>query len=682
MALIDGTTGEYVGGASFGERGDPLTVAQYGDGAVAADGRTGQLYRLNAATLQAERLAAQPLSGLPGVQVLTGSGTAHAVSTNGTYLDIDPNTGAVDGSVVALRHPLDSAAEAIDSGGRLWALDGGGTVVSGSAAGMTLAPNVATPGVSRLVTVGAGVAVVDPVRRTVTELRANGKAARKACLPDRVGTSIAVETGATSGRVLVASDATGSLIVANLATGNCSRSIQLASGHPSFGSPVESGDYAFVPDLKTGNVYIVSLPEGKLLFGRSVLQGRPSELQLDSVGGTVFYNDPASQRAGVIKVDGTIEVISKYGLASRTTTSNSAAPTTASTSPQSAGPTAEGLNLIVHHAVVNEQATLQITPKGNQPLLGATWTFDDTSATSTGLTVQHIWTLAGTHSILVTALTATGKIQTQRSVNVVSATSSSPTATPTLATGSTPPARRTVPPATPTPAARTTPSTVRQGRTSTAAPPPSQSTSGPTTPIVTSPRRYGITLSSGEDIDLEDGVLSRGPEAELSFAWVAPPAAQLIPDIPCQTCPPVSRSFFTLPPVSPTTTPPPAGGGVTTPTTPPSAGGGVTTPTTPPPPGGGVTTTPPSKTPIDRMYLATWTLLNGALLGPDVTATPTLAACQEAASSTYETKVSMNPALGSSWCFESGAGAVFVVSFDSPAASTTGEEPASITVEE
>ena len=67
-----------------------------------------------------------------------------------------------------------------------------------------------------------------------------------------------------------------------------------------------------IPDYTHGRVRIVDLKEKRVLAQPTVLTPAPLRFQLLARDGIVFFNDPDSERAGVIRLDGSVIHIAKY----------------------------------------------------------------------------------------------------------------------------------------------------------------------------------------------------------------------------------------------------------------------------------------------------------------------------------------------------------------------------------
>jgi hypothetical protein len=103
----------------------------------------------------------------------------------------------------------------------------------------------------------------------------------------------------------------GVLRVSDLATGGCaSVAATVAGAGAELGPPVEARGRVFVPDYTTGKVAVVDVDRDRIVVTEEpVAEGR---FELFAEDGFVFYNDPDSERAGVIHVDGAVDRVLKY----------------------------------------------------------------------------------------------------------------------------------------------------------------------------------------------------------------------------------------------------------------------------------------------------------------------------------------------------------------------------------
>ncbi len=104
----------------------------------------------------------------------------------------------------------------------------------------------------------------------------------------------------------------GVLRVSDLGSGECGEVVvDVADPDSDLGAPQESQGRVFIPNYTTGKVVIVDLETREAKpTGELVAPG--TEFELFERDGIVFYNDPGSERAGVVRVDGTFSEVEKY----------------------------------------------------------------------------------------------------------------------------------------------------------------------------------------------------------------------------------------------------------------------------------------------------------------------------------------------------------------------------------
>ncbi|HET9656827.1 MAG TPA: PKD domain-containing protein [Kineosporiaceae bacterium] len=444
VSLIDGTTAQVAEKVKVAGPGHVLSVGQIGHDAVVADATAGSVSWVSGALAEASPVDIGPASAVGGTRVLTGEGQAH-VLLGSRYAALDAVSGRVLRSV-DLGRGLEPATAVVDRAGRAWVLDQAGGLVQPSAGADWVRPGVATADVSRLAAVGDGVAVVDPQKRRVTAYDGGGRPVGTACLPAEV-TGPVEAVGTPGGGVLVASDSAKALVVADPSDGSCSRRIGLADGTLRLGLPVVSDGRAFVPDLASGRVFVVNLDTGALVAAPLVLAGGSPALELLDRDGVVFYNDPAGQHAGVVRLDGSTAALDKYDPASPqagtpasangpqpepgAVSGSGAGAGTAGGGPASAGtgtsagtgsgqgsgpaPSPSGASLPKlrlrtsrQPAVAGQQVALQVTMSDSSRLASAGWEFGDGTGRGSGLGLTHTWTRPGSFTITVQAVTAAG----------------------------------------------------------------------------------------------------------------------------------------------------------------------------------------------------------------------------------------------------------------------------------
>ncbi len=432
LTLLDGSTAEVAGQVQVAAAGDRVDAVQVGSTAYAVDRTTGAIRRVDGATFQAGTPSVLIQDATGGLVAFAAADTLYAVDTDrGVLARADARTLAGSGPPLPLSAQLTPQSVALDGAGRLWLLDTAtGDLSRFDGGGRQVHAHAAAPGGGLLAVAGGAPVVVDTKGGTATVLDPGSGAARRSVpLNLRAGDGIQV-SGSADGRRLYLVAGRGLLSICDLDRASCDTAVPLHADE--FGAPVESGGRVFVPDYSTGEVWVVDVAGASVLARPSVLPGG-TRFQLLSRDGVVFFNDPASARAGVIGLDGGVREVAKY--------SASAAPGSSSPSPvTSAGPTPTRTPTPtptptprptptrtptptptkqppVRHAIrigvsdatpaVGTDVTLGVVVDSGPPATGARWSLGDGTVDS-ALTVRHRWATAQTYQVSVQASFADG----------------------------------------------------------------------------------------------------------------------------------------------------------------------------------------------------------------------------------------------------------------------------------
>jgi PKD domain/Divergent InlB B-repeat domain len=223
--------------------------------------------------------------------------------------------------------------------------------------------------------------------------------------------------------------ARGVLAICDLDATACTQAVPLGSGG-SYGAAVETGGRVFVPDYATGRVWIIDLRRAQVV-GQAQVLSPDTHFQLLTRDGVVFFNDPASERAGVLRLDGSVQQVPKYdpgdpgkgvighgsGEKAPLPPDNPAnAPDTppAPGLPAAPAPTNQngGASVLIvlskPRALVGEVIALRGQTTGGRGPVRATWAFGDGQG-ATGLNTVHRWDAAGTYQVSVNVRFADGE---------------------------------------------------------------------------------------------------------------------------------------------------------------------------------------------------------------------------------------------------------------------------------
>ncbi|TCO55208.1 PASTA domain-containing protein [Actinocrispum wychmicini] len=475
VTLLDGSSAEVSAQVQVAPVGDVLQLAQQDSDVYAVDQSAGTIRRVDGATFDAGP-PQRPIDGAgAGLMAFAGPKSLYALDTRrGLVTGADPKTGS------ALSEPRSMAAQVapgtagVDDGGRLWIVDNSSGDLYWTDGGI---PNrrakAVEPGRSLLTIANGRPVVVDTTgRRAFTVDPDSGSAGAPIDLDVRPNEEIQVSGSSHGDRVYVVTPR-GVLTICDLAEKSCGKVVPLADATSRLGAAVEAGNRVFVPDYTTGQVWVVDFAAAKVVAQPKVLD-TAKQFQLINRDGQVFYNDPDTDQAGVIKLDGSVQPTSKYdpadpnkGLnkpvsgAPATQQGSSSAPSQSGGSQapdtQSSAPTAPSVTIPVPpppppppppsstseqppppppssnepppkpaiaitpskaSPVVNEQITLRVADTNGATVTSATWSFGD-GQTATGLMVPHKWDTARPYQVSVQAKMSDGQdAGTSRTIEV------------------------------------------------------------------------------------------------------------------------------------------------------------------------------------------------------------------------------------------------------------------------
>ncbi|WP_322750149.1 MULTISPECIES: InlB B-repeat-containing protein [unclassified Frankia] len=482
-ALVDGSSAQVVAQVTVPSSGSGAVAAtQSGADAYVSNTADGSVRRVDGATFAVSggvRFASpgEPLAVYAGRQALFAIG-----ERTGSVSTADPRTlrKLRDDQSLAARIPAGGAL--VDGAGRLWVVDGDtGKIVRLDAAGRHDVSGSVDPARSTLVPIGDRVAVVDLGARTVRTLGDGGVSAPVACVDARAGdNTVRVAGSATGDHVYAVSGQRGVLLVSNLSQNSCENTvIDLKMAGNELGAPREAAGKVFVPNLTTGQVSVVDIASRSVVT-KKVLDP-PARFELVPQGSFVFYNDPATARAGVIRLDGSVREIRKYdpknpgvGVVPSAGSGNQTAPTpiqppvtpwpTASPTPRlTASPTGQPpkgdvqIQLSATEVTVNQPVALRVVATNGGIVASVTWTFGD-DAPAFGVQVSHSWPKPGIYTVQALTRLADGRQATPTAtITVVADTqpvvppTPHPTDSPDHPTAT--PTRTATPTPTPTPTA-------------------------------------------------------------------------------------------------------------------------------------------------------------------------------------------------------------------------------------
>src|SRR5262249_41042278 len=161
---------------------------------------------------------------------------------------------------------------------------------------------------------GGDPVLVDTGRRTATVLDPRSAApGTPVDLDLRPGERVEV-SGSPTGSQLYLVAARGVVVICDLRA-NCGSAVPLTRARPhpgpAPGAAGETGGRLFTPDRSPGRVLIVDLRQPRVVAQPRVLTPN-TRFQLVARDGIVFFNDPDSERAGVLRLDGGVQQVPKY----------------------------------------------------------------------------------------------------------------------------------------------------------------------------------------------------------------------------------------------------------------------------------------------------------------------------------------------------------------------------------
>jgi hypothetical protein len=439
LTLLDGSSAEVAAQVGIAPPGNQLDVAQQGSVAYAVDRTAGTVRRVEGTTFESTPAAAPLPDARNGLRVFAGTDVLYVLDTGrGVLTAADPRTLVTQGPPLSLTTRVSPQAASLDGGGRLWVLDPDSGDLVWLRDGQRHSRHVGT-GTAQLAIADGAPVLVDTEHRTATSFDpASGAPRRTFPLDLRADDKIQAIGAAHEQRLYVVA-ARGVLAICDLTGPGCGVTVPIGTRTSDFGVPVEAAGRVFVPDYATGQVWVVDVAAAKVLARPRVLNPA-TRFQLLTRDGIVFFNDPDSENAGVIRLDGGVKLVPKYDPGNPTHGLNNPgggggengtagadapvdkpdqpgpAPTPSSPGstpnqpppppPPPPPPGAVSVSISVSSAtpLVGDVVTLAAAgPPGKPQPVDAEWDFADGSRGS-GTTVNHSWTAARTYQVTVTAV--------------------------------------------------------------------------------------------------------------------------------------------------------------------------------------------------------------------------------------------------------------------------------------
>jgi hypothetical protein len=317
LALLDGASAGVTVQLAVASGGDDLIAVQGNGAGFGVNRTTGEVIRADAATWRttSTRLLDASAAGLAAV---AGENALYVTDVQrGLVARADPTTLAPMGGQLSLSAARGTGVPVVDRRGTLWLIDtASGDLIRMQDTPQRTAAAVAHGTRSRLVLVQGEPVVVDPAGRTAVRIDPDSGSATgdTGCLDvDPSDMTVNVTGSAAEPAVYLVSGRDGLLHVSDLDNGECSQVLSIADPGSDLGEPVEVAGRVFVPDRSTGQVIVVD-PVARTSLTTQPVVSAEAPFQLIGRDGFAFYNDPTSNQAGVVEVDGSIRTIPKYNV--------------------------------------------------------------------------------------------------------------------------------------------------------------------------------------------------------------------------------------------------------------------------------------------------------------------------------------------------------------------------------
>lgn len=341
LTLVDGISAAVSASVPVAQPNAQFTVAIGDQRAYTVDPASGNVVQVSGATL--EKAPMKPLS------VQAQAMTVHPVGD--AYFAVDPKNrvlqamGAGTERLGEQERLPESVLAVASDGRRVWLADGrsGGLLSFEATASGPVQRELrdvyrrdATD--LQILITGDQPVVVDRTHQTATLLTESGQIAATTPLP--LEEKALVSATHEVGRVLVAEPSRGVVMSCGVQTGACGTSYPITGPNVDLGAVVEARGHAFALDNATNQVHVTDLAGGSVAVTEELL-AKGVRVELSTRDGVVFFNDPNSEKAGVIDADGRVRRIDKYDPTKPPSASHSASspPSRTSTTSKPSGAT-------------------------------------------------------------------------------------------------------------------------------------------------------------------------------------------------------------------------------------------------------------------------------------------------------------------------------------------------------
>ncbi len=301
ISLHDGGDGAAMTNLQVAQPGDDFAIAQNGPNTILVNNTTGEIARVEAATWSVpQRIGiADPGEGL----VLALGNDAGWIIRSGSVAPVDPSSLSLR-AALPVGEQLAAAAVASD-GSLLFSGEARDSEVYRFVAGEEPSVVEGLSGPVSFANLNSGVAGLDRDGGAVWL-----EGAGIVCDGLEVPPDTAL-VGSGTGSRFVAVAETGSVFVWAPADGCPTTEEFLAIAPGSFGAPVVADGWAVIPDVSSGEVIIIDLDEISVIGRRGVLEPG-TDFDLVGEDDSIWFNDPTSEVAGLVKPNGEVIEIEKY----------------------------------------------------------------------------------------------------------------------------------------------------------------------------------------------------------------------------------------------------------------------------------------------------------------------------------------------------------------------------------
>jgi hypothetical protein len=308
VTLVDGLSEQVVGSVKVPFSSDEFEVVPAGTSALAFDPRTGAVVRIDGATYESSpstHFTRKPGEAPGGrFDVLVGADSMFVVDRQRQVVAVaDPETLRRKGDPVSLSADPGEGQQVVDASGRLWLVDGRDGELLWLDQGGALQRRDVDARSRLLIVQGEPVRLDLAGRATLARLSRSGEAEDGSCLEVRADEIASGEVqllgSSSSPRVYAAVAGSGRLVIAQVATDDCTHSVEVGAPGSTFGRLAEVPGHVFVPDSTSGVVQVVNTETRATTEIKLVPAGH--NLQVIAHSGLVFYNDLNGTAAGVLR---------------------------------------------------------------------------------------------------------------------------------------------------------------------------------------------------------------------------------------------------------------------------------------------------------------------------------------------------------------------------------------------